>query len=133
MPTEFNENQLDIKKELIDIYLAFFKLNIPFELLQKVTFLSSYKQTRLKRKRDISIPSHLRCYNDNNDIIITAIKAYILLNFLKLKLRKLFIIDHCLINELCFLSGQYNESNPCQRCNSSQSEDSWTENPGMFT
>lgn len=42
-------------------------------------------------------------------------------------------IDHCLINGLCFMNSQSNESNPCQLCNSSQSNDSWTDNPGAFT
>lgn len=42
-------------------------------------------------------------------------------------------IDHCLINDLCFMNSQSNESNPCQLCNSSQSNDSWTDNPGAFT
>lgn len=45
----------------------------------------------------------------------------------------LFVIDYCLINELCFRNGQFNESNRCQLCNASQSKDFWTENPGMFT
>lgn len=31
------------------------------------------------------------------------------------------------------MNGQFNESNPCQLCNASQSRDDWTENPGMFT
>lgn len=34
---------------------------------------------------------------------------------------------------MCFRNGQFNESNRCQLCNASQSKDSWTKNPGMFT
>lgn len=45
----------------------------------------------------------------------------------------MYFIDHCLINEVCFMNSQYNESNPCQLCNASQSRDTWVENPGMFT
>lgn len=31
------------------------------------------------------------------------------------------------------MNNQSNESKPCQLCNTSQSKNSWTENPGMLT
>lgn len=56
------------------------------------------------------------------------------ISFSYLCLQKVYILlDHCLIHELCFMNGQSNKSNPCQLCDTSQSKDSWTENPGMFT